>query len=240
MKSDKDLSGIAKTRLLLVCGIVSGPLFVLAFLIEGATRTGYRALRHPISSLAIGDDGWTQRANFFITGVLLLAFSVGLRRVLRRGSGAVWGPLSVGFAAVGLIGAGFFVTDPVYGYPTDAPLLLAQYTVHGHLHDLFSVLVFIGLPVACFVLARRFAASGERGWAVYSVLTGLAMLATFALAGMGFKQVAGLVDVAGVLQRLSLVTGWAWILLLAAHLLRASARSRTVDTPPIGGHPSLP
>ncbi len=240
MKSDKDLSSIARTRLLLACGVVCGPLFVLAFLIEGATRTDYDALRHPISSLAIGDFGWMQRANFIITGLLLLAFSVGLRRVLRHSIGAVWGPLSVGFAGIGLIGAGFFISDPVYGYPTDAPLLLVQYSIHGHLHDLFSILVFIGLPVACFVLARRYAAAGERGWAVYSVLTGVAMLVTFVLAGLGFKQIARLVDFAGVLQRLSLIIGWAWVTLLAVHLLRASARSRTMGTPPIGGHPSLP
>ena len=70
------------TTALLVCGAIAGPLFVIAFLIEGATRADYNPLRHPVSSLALGDNGWTQTANFIITGLLMLAFAVGLRRAL--------------------------------------------------------------------------------------------------------------------------------------------------------------
>jgi len=229
MKSSNSPTDAPKTPVLLACGIVAGPLFVLAFLIEGAIRTDYNPFRYPISSLEIGYFGWMQIATFIIAGVLLLAFALGLRRVLRPSRGSVWGPLLVGLAAIGFIGAGFFVTDPVYGYPPDAPLRLAQYSVHGHLHDLFSILVFTGLPVASFVLARRFATSGERehGWMTYSVLTGLAMLVTFVLAGIGFKQSPGLRDIAGVIQRLSLIIGWMWITLLSIrYLFPANIRTK--------------
>ena len=51
-----------KTKTLLSCGAIAGPLFVLVFLVEGATRAGYDPLRHPVSSLALGDHGWTQIA----------------------------------------------------------------------------------------------------------------------------------------------------------------------------------
>jgi hypothetical protein len=57
-----------KTRTLLVCGVVGGPLFVAVFLVEGATRAGYDSLRHPFSSLALGDSGWMQIANFVVAG----------------------------------------------------------------------------------------------------------------------------------------------------------------------------
>ena len=36
------------------CGLAAGPAFVAAFLIEGGVRDGYRPLRHPVSSLALG------------------------------------------------------------------------------------------------------------------------------------------------------------------------------------------
>ena len=49
--------GDVTTTALLVCGAIAGPLFVVAFLIEGATRADYNPLRHPVSSLALGDDG---------------------------------------------------------------------------------------------------------------------------------------------------------------------------------------
>ena len=41
------------------------------------------------------------------------------------------------------------------------------------------------------------------------------MFLTFILAGIGFKQVEGLVDYAGIFQRLSIIIGWTWISLLS-------------------------
>ena len=82
------------TKTLLACGAIAGPLFVLVFLLEGATRANYDPLRHPVSSLALGDYGWVQSANFVAAGLLTLAFSVGLRRALRppraRPGGRSW------------------------------------------------------------------------------------------------------------------------------------------------------
>ena len=82
-----------KTRTLLACGAIAGPLFTLASILEGATRAHYQPLRHPVSSLELGDFGWTQRANFLVAGGLTLAFAIGLRRALRPLGGSTWGPL---------------------------------------------------------------------------------------------------------------------------------------------------
>jgi ATP-dependent Clp protease ATP-binding subunit ClpA len=46
-----------KRKMFLACGAIAGPLFVLVFLVEGATRTRYDPLRRPVSSLALGDWG---------------------------------------------------------------------------------------------------------------------------------------------------------------------------------------
>ena len=46
-----------KTKILLVCGVIGGPLFVTTVLVEGATRADSDPLRHPVSSLALGDSG---------------------------------------------------------------------------------------------------------------------------------------------------------------------------------------
>jgi hypothetical protein len=77
------------------------------------------------------------------------------------------------------------------------------------------------LPAACFVLARRFAKLGESGWAIYSTVSGLAFVAVFVVASAGFAQARGLVDFAGLFQRITLTIGWAWLTLLAVHLLKA-------------------
>ncbi len=47
-------------QVLLACGMAAGPLFTIAYLVEGAGRVGYRPLRHPVSSLALGRAGWAQ------------------------------------------------------------------------------------------------------------------------------------------------------------------------------------
>jgi hypothetical protein len=207
------------TKRLIACGVISGPLFVAAFLIEGATRADYDPLRHPISSLAIGDWGWTQRANFLVAGLLMLAFATGLRRLLRPPGGSTLGPLLVGAYAVGLLGAGVFVADPMNGYPPGTPSVRVHYSTHGVLHELFSTLVFLGLPAACFVFGRRFAMRGERGWAIYSAATGLIFVGAFVLSSAGLAQVGGLANLAGLFQRGAIVTGFGWLGLLAVRFL---------------------
>lgn len=209
------------TRALLICGAIAGPLFTVAWFLEGATRADYDPVRHPVSGLALGDLGWTQTVNFIVSGLLALGFAVGLRRALRPLGGSTWGPLLIGAFAVGLIGAGVFVTDPVSGYPPGTPDALTGYSTTGALHDLFSVPVFVCLPAACFVLARRFAGWGQRGWVVYSVVTGVVFSVGFVLASLAFGQVPELVEIGGLLQRLTITVGWAWVTLLAVDLLRA-------------------
>ncbi len=207
------------TRALLACGAAGGPLFIVVFLIAGATRPGYDPIRHPVSSLALGGLGWVQSANFLITGLLMLAFAVGVRRALRPLGGSLWGPLLIGAYAVGLFGAGVFTGDPVSGYPPGTPDAI-QYTVPGAVHDVFSIPVFIALPIACAVVGRWFARQGRRGWAAYSGATAVVFVAAFVLASLGFGQAEGLVEYGGLLQRVAIVAGWGWLALLAVDLLR--------------------
>jgi hypothetical membrane protein len=196
-------SGI-NTNILLACGIIAGPLFVFMFLVEGAVRPNYNACRQPVSDLAIGEFGSIQITNFIITGLLFLAFTIGLRRTSLALS-VFWGPFILGVFSVGLIGAGIFTGDQ-----------------HPLLHGLCSIPVFFGLPIACFVFARVFVGLGKRGWAAYSTFTGIVMFATFVLSALGFGGQPSLVNFAGVFQRLSIIVGWTWLTLLAIHLLRCS------------------
>nr|MDT0662731.1 DUF998 domain-containing protein [Micromonospora sp. DSM 115978] len=201
------------TSALLACGAIAAPLFLAIVLVEGALRPDYQATRHVASALSLGDRGWIQIGNFVLTGLLMCAFAVGLRRALAGGRGGRWAPILIGTYGLGLIASGFFVTDPVSGYPPGA----AGDSWHGTLHDLAAIVVFGALPLGCLVLARRFAGRrGERRWAVYSVLTALAVPAL--LAGITVDGQAGL------FQRATIAVGWAWVALVALHV-RAELRS---------------
>src|SRR5215813_14180942 len=202
-------------RLLLAGGVIGPLLFIVVFLIEGATRPHYSVWQDAVSALELGEGGWMQRANFIVCGVLVFGFAIGLRRVLRTGHGSTWGPILLGLVGLCLIGAGIFVTDPGLGYPHEAKTITL--TVHGILHNLFSLFGFISLPAACFVLARRDAADpAAHGWAWYSVATGLLVVIFEVLTAVA----TALNGPAGLTQRIFLIVGWSWIALHAIRLMR--------------------
>ena len=99
------------TNALLVCGMIAGPFYILVGLIQALTRPGFDILRHDLSLLANGNLGWIQITNLVLTGLLVGAFALGLRRALPAGPGRTWGPLLLGVYGLGLIGAGSFESD---------------------------------------------------------------------------------------------------------------------------------
>ena len=221
MPSDKT---DGSTRWLLACGALGGFGFIAVFLIAGAIRPHYDPLYHPVSALSLSGGGWVQIPNFVVTGLLMLACAVGLRRALSSGRGATWGPILIGIYGLGQVGAGVFVTDPGFGYPPGAPSgVPATPSVHGNVHTLVSLVVFVSVSVACFVFARRFSAQpGSRRWAVYSFLTGLAVPAFLVASSVAwFSGGPG-----GLFQRLSITAGWVWVGLLAIRTIR-TLRSET-------------
>jgi len=220
-------SSITAEACLLACGAIAGPLFVTAFVVQGATRPDYNPLRHSISTLALGSEyGWIQILNFVIAGLLTMAFAVGATRVLRPQNGSTWGPLLIGLYAVGLLGAGFFVTDPDAGYPPGTPAKIQDPSLHGVLHNLSAGLGLPALLAAAFVFARWFAARDERGWALYSAVSGAVFLISIVLASYGFPRTGGLGEVGGLFQRISVVCGWVWLTALAIYLLIERSRKR--------------
>ena len=203
------------TQLLLACGAIGALLNIVVLLILGATRPGYNAWQIPDSSLELGEGGWIQITNYIVSGVLLLGFAIGLRRVLCAERGSTWGPILLGIYGLSFIGAGIFVTDPVLGYPPGASSML---TIHGILHDVFGQLQFISLSVACFVLARREAADpAGRGWAWYSVATGLLLAASDVFFAVTFKLVDG--GPVGLIERIGIIVSGCWVALLAIRLM---------------------
>jgi hypothetical membrane protein len=198
------MSDQSRTRWLLTGGVIGPVLFVAVFVAEGWTRAGYDPMRVFVSLLSLSDQGWQQVASFVVSGLLMLAGAVGLGRVLVDGPGCRWVPRLIGLAGVGLILAGIFVTDPAQGYPPGAPLgMPASPSWHGVVHQMASAFVFIGLPIAMLVLARRFRGEGSR-WALYCWVSAVGVL-VFLFAGLAFTSVAGL------LQRVAILLALGWV-----------------------------
>jgi hypothetical protein len=67
---------------------------------------------------------------------------------------------------------------------------------------------------------RRERPAGRPGFGLYSAGTAVTMLATMALAAAGFGQAPQLVNLGGLFQRASIVTGFTWLTVLSARALR--------------------
>ncbi|MFG2002262.1 DUF998 domain-containing protein [Spirillospora sp. NPDC048911] len=198
------------TRALLAAGAVAGPLYVLVSVAQGLTRDGFDFSRHAWSLLANGDLGWIQVTNLVVAGVLSLALAAALRRLPDLGG---WAPRLIAVYGASLIASGVFRADPALGFPAGTPDETAEVSWHGMLHFVSGGIGFACLIAACFVLGRRFAAEGRRGWAAFSRTTGALFLAGFVgmAAGAG-SSVANLAFTAAIL----LV--WAWLSAVAVHL----------------------
>ncbi|RSM85014.1 DUF998 domain-containing protein [Kibdelosporangium aridum] len=185
------------TKSLLGYGVLAGPFYVVISVLQGLTRTGFDFARHPWSVLANGDLGWIQTTNLIITGLMVLAAAVGMRRLLKGGVGGTWGPGLIGAFGLSMVASGIFPADPVPGFPPhDGPVGLAiKNTVPGMLHFAFGAVGFVCFAIATFVIARRFAGLG---WATYSRITGGAFLLSFGAMAAG-PGVGILIFTAGVL-----------------------------------------
>ncbi|HEY5879906.1 MAG TPA: DUF998 domain-containing protein [Nakamurella sp.] len=199
-------SSATRTRRLLTCGAVAGPLFVAVTTINATTRAGFDIRRHGLSLLSLGDRGWIQVANFVVAGALSIGFGVGVRRLLGRG---VAPPLIWGYGA-GLIVTGVFLVDPGAGFPAGAPADVTPTSWHGAIHAVAPPFAFACLAGLCVGFASWFARRGRAGWAAYSLLTALAALLLIFLPG----------GAGSVRSALAVVLTSAWLTGLAVVLRR--------------------
>ena len=215
---DSGVSGLVTTpqsvvqRLLLACGVVGPVIFIATFLIEGATRLGYNSLLLPVSALENGPLGWMQVANFIVFGLFIGGFAVGLRKALVGGIGVIWLPLLEGFVALGLIGDGIFTHDP--------------------LHTVCDILTFTSALLVCLIFARRIAGDSRwRGWAIYSIVTGILLVAFLITFGVAMTHNGP----AGLFEKLAILVRAIWTVLLAARLLAGTSLSPqdNASSPPI-------
>lgn len=207
------------TRTLLTCGVMAGPLYIALGLLQVFIRPGYDVTRHDLSLLSNGGLGWIQIANFLLTGLLVIAGAVGMRSAMGATRGGTWAPLLVGLYGLGLIGAGIFVADPMNGFPPGTPAGPPVHpSGHGFMHIVSGGIGFLGLIAACFVFARRYGGLGQRGWAAFSVVTGVLFFAAFFGIAAGSQQGGATLVFVTVAFTLAVILAWVWLSLTAAKL----------------------
>ena len=198
------------TMFLLLLGAVAGPLFVLTVLAQDYTRPGFDPRLDMLSLLSLGSYGWVQVANFVVTGALDVLYAIGLRRYLRGSKIRTLAPVFVFIHGFFLIVVGVFRTDPAGGFPPGVAAVTAP-SWHGVIHALGAPFAFLSLAAGLVALGRVFAARGQRGWALYAVMSAAAMVIIFIA---GFTQP---IYVARTL-RLAVLIGWSAASVIATRL----------------------
>ncbi len=173
---------------LLTWGALAGPVYVSVGVLQVLLRDGFDIRRHALSLMSNGSLGWVQIANFVVSGLLVIAGAIGVRRALRGSTGGTWGPGLLAVYGLGLIAAGAFIADPMDGFPPGTPAgPPVSSSWHGPLHFVAGGIGFFALIAACLVFARRFAAQRNAGWSTFSLATGILFLAGFMSIASGSK-----------------------------------------------------
>jgi hypothetical protein len=207
------------TAALLTCGIVAGAMLPTVLWIDGATRPGYSLWHHGASQLGLGERAGLQTGNFVLVGILVVGFSIGVRRVLQSGRGANWGPTLLAAAGIGLVVAGTVPTNPALGYPPGEPSIVTPSSV---VHQVAGLFLFGGLSGAALVLAPRLR-EGSRSWATYTRISGLLIIVFAIAAGIAYRldtQGVWRPAPAGLLEHVSLLAGFGWLIAIGIYLYR--------------------
>jgi hypothetical protein len=203
------------TRILLTAGTIAGPIYIGLGLLQMAIRPGFDITRHPLSIMSNGELGWIQVTNFALTGALTILGAIGVRRWLRFGPGAIWGPILLAVYGLGLVAASIFTADPMLGFPPGTPADAMAITTRGLLHFVTAGIGFLSLIAGCFVFARRFLKQRERGWGIHSIATGVIFFAAFAGIASGGGN-----PILNVTFAIAVVVAWAWISALCLRFRR--------------------
>lgn len=189
-----------------VLGACGAALFVVVLLVDGATRTGYSPIYHPVSALALGRRGWIQTANFLVSGAAITVGAVGALVDRAPAAGPILLGITLAVFGVAVIASGIFRMDAQRGYPPGSvdgdP---ATFSLRHRLHDHAGAVVFLALPVASAI--GVFALSDVR-WKVVSALAAVGLLYASGAFGKAWERDD---TRTGLIQRAYIVPGWLWV-----------------------------
>jgi len=198
-------------------GIIGPVLFVTIFTIEGLIRPGYSTLKMYVSALSLGPRGWAQIANFLVFGMLLFAFTRGVAAEFQNGKAS-----RGGLVLLTIIAACYFISGPFVMDPTGTPMNLT--TVHGTIHGIAGAIVFVLMPVSCFVYLRRFRIDPKwRSMWWWTLLLGTVSAAGSVLLTLftKFPDLQNmLINWLGLIQRTAIIPFMVWVFIFGLESLK--------------------
>lgn len=189
-------------------GLIAFPFHVALILILGALEPGYDHRTMTMSALGgvPGARGLAFNLGVGFTGVLIIAFAIGLQRRLSPGWLAQAGTVCLTAGSLGLIGAALFHCNP------DCKNVLAEPTLVGRIHMITSLFggMFSALAPFFFWASMR----QDDRWQSFAalalaagILANIPGIVFWATIATGHR----LYSVEGIIQRMGLIVVLIWI-----------------------------
>jgi hypothetical protein len=197
-------------RLLRVLEIIAAgvPLaFILGSTFLKFADPGYRLVQNTISELVVGPFGVVLTVLFYLMGISTLLLAYKLLRLHPRSARLRLGAAAISICALSFILIGVFHTD----------LDGQARTLHGYIHEYTTGVLMFLFPVAAFLTAPALKKAFKSGaWSAFSRASGglqvalMLVIAVFFGGGFGFL---------GILERLIMVNGLAWMQVISVKML---------------------
>lgn len=184
-------------------------LYVALDIVAQLLPPHYNPITQPESDLGVGPYGWVMSLNFVVRGLIALALVMGLRRALAPRMRSEMGLALLVVWAVGDFLLAIFATD----------IPPAKLTLHGLIHLLVAILIFVAVALGELLLALPLVA--DPGWAALRpVLFAIALAALVALVVLPFR-----VNTTGLVERVFLGLALLWMLVVGVRLMLPSANT---------------
>jgi hypothetical protein len=203
-------------------GIIGSVLFIGAFTLEGFLRHSYNPLEMYISALSLGPRGWIQITNFVAFGALMLVFTRGVIAEFPSGKASKSGLVLLTIISVLFMISGPFVMDPI-----DTPQ--NQTTIHGSIHGLAGGIIFLLMPISCFVYLRRFRVDSNwqsfHSWTLALGIVEAVGVLVFIIVSKLPEEQNAFVNWLGLIQRIAVAPFILWLFVFALKLLGRSKQN---------------
>lgn len=203
------------THALGTLAIASAVYYAVAVLILHVVQRDLNPIDRFMSDYVLGRAGFLMTTTFFVWAVGLASIAVALPRVLASSRSRKVGLVLLWLGVVGILGAGFFATDP--GDPV---------TTSGKIHVLSSLLGLPALGIGLLLVSLGFRRDERwRSIAPLAVTLALAFLAGFLSIMFVFAGGRG----SGAAQRATIGVALVWMVVVG---YRIAARGRHLPSTP--------
>lgn len=208
---------IRHNRLLGLFGIV-GPVIFIAILIALDVIQWQSLLILPtISDLVHGEMGWLQTVSFVLIGLVLFVFVLKLASITGKKFSALTGSSSFGITSIGFL--------MIAAFPSEIGEI--GNSIQGLIHNSIAGVISATFILGCIAFAHHF--RKDPHWKSYWIYTALTVLLclTFAISW----GVAPESQLQALSERLLLISGFIWMLVISVKLVKSHGKQQPVPVP---------